>query len=327
MKDEICQDIELSVKQEVLDAEKRIRPYVYETPLEYSRYLSRLGDCSVYLKLENTQRTGSFKFRGAANHILSLAEDEIRRGVITASTGNHGAAFAEMLEIVGHEGTIYLPENAAEGKVDILRSYNVNLKFIGEDCEVAESTARAEALKTGQTFISPYNHPRIIGGQGTVAVELERQLEEIDVVLVPVGGGGLMSGISGYFKSVDARIQCIGCQPEQSPVMYRSVEAGRIVTMESGPTLSDGTAGGIERCSVTFDVCRECVDNFILVSEDEIAQAIRLVLERHYMVIEGAAALSVASFIKAKEQFKGKSVVLVISGKKITLDKLKSVLL
>ena len=315
----------LDVKQEVLDAEDRIRPYVLETPLDYSRWLSELGQCSVYLKLENTQVTGSFKFRGAANHILSLTGKEIQKGVVTASTGNHGAAFAEMLEILGHEGTIYLPENASETKVNVLRTYNVRLEFIGTDCEIAEITARKEAEQSNRVFISPYNHPKVIGGQGTIAVELERQLDTLDAVFAPVGGGGLISGISGYLKAVKPSATCIGCQPENSPVMYRSIKAGKIIEMESKPTLSDGTAGGIEPGAVTFDICKKYVDDFVLVSEEEIAHAIRLMIEQHYMLVEGAAALSVASFLKQKDRFKKKTVVLIISGKKIPMDKLKKV--
>lgn len=316
----------LDVKQEVLEAGKRIRQYVVETPLEYSRYLSRLGQCDVYLKLENMQRTGSFKFRGAANHILSLSEEEINRGVVTASTGNHGAAFAEMLEIMGYEGTIYMPENAARGKVDALRTYNVRLEFIGEDCEIAETTAREEAAGSNRVFVPPYNHPKIVGGQGTVAVELDRRLDRLDAVLVPIGGGGLMAGISGYFKSTGQSTRCIGCQPANSPVMAESVKAGKIIALESKPTLSDGTAGGMEPGSITFDICRETVDDYIIVSEEEIAGAIRVMVEFHYMLVEGAAALSVASFIQAKERFRDKTVVLIISGRKISMDKLKEIL-
>ncbi len=313
--------------QEALAAENRIRPYIRETPLEYSHYLSRLGGCRVYLKLENIQRTGSFKFRGAANFILSLSPGEVQQGLITASTGNHGAAFAEMMEILGCRGVIYLPENASKGKIDALRFYgaNVQLKFMGQDCEVAENTARAEAERNNQVFISPYNHPRIIGGQATVALELKRQLPRIDAVFVPVGGGGLIAGIAGYLKEVDKTIHCIGCQPERAPVMYESIRAGKIVETESRPTLSDATAGGIEKGAVTFDICKEYVDDFVLVSEEEIAHSIRLMLEHHYMLIEGAAALSVASFIKTDGRFRDKTVVLIITGKKITLDKLKEV--
>jgi len=318
----------LDVKKEALEAEERIRPYILETPLEYSRYLSQIGNCHVFLKLENTQKTGSFKFRGAANMMLSLTKEEIERGVLTSSTGNHGAAFAEILEILGYKGTIYLPENATKAKVDVLRSYDVQLEFYGMDTVVTENFVRETAAKTNRIFIPPYNHPKIIGGQATIALELKRQLDKLDAVLVPVGGGGLASGIAGYLKSgnSDNEIEIIGCQPEHSPVMFESVKAGRIIEMESKPTLSDGTTGGIEAGSITFDICRQTVDDYILISEQEIAGAIQLVLEQHYMVIEGAAALSVASFIKVKERFRNKNVILIITGKRITLDKLKKII-
>jgi threonine dehydratase len=316
----------LNIEKEVMDAEKRVRPYVLETPLEYSRFLSKTGGCDAFLKLENVQRSGSFKFRGAANFMLSLGPGEVNRGVLTASTGNHGAAFAEMLEIMGCGGTIYLPENAAKAKVDFLRLYNADLKFHGGDCLETELFARQTAGASGRVFVPPYNHPKIVGGQGTAAVELTRQLKTIDSVLVPVGGGGLAAGIAGYLKAVNRSVEIIGCQPEHSPVMFESVKAGRIVDMESKPTLSDGTAGGMEPGSITFPLCRDLVDDYILVSEKEIAAALCLMLDRHFMLIEGAAALSVACFMKEPLRFKNKHVVLIISGKKITRDKLKTII-
>jgi threonine dehydratase len=314
------------VRTEVLQAESRIRPYIVETPLEYSRYLSRCCDGDVYLKLENIQKSGSFKFRGAANFLLSLGEEEIERGIYTASTGNHAAACAEVLETLGVHGTIFLPENATAAKIDVLRSYDVTLEFHGTDTVVTESLARETARKNNGVFIPPYNHPTIIGGQGTVAVELLRKLENIDSVIIPVGGGGLASGVAGYMKSVSPSTEMIGAQPEHSPVMLESVKAGRVVDMVSLPTLADGTAGGIEPGSITFDICRQCLDDYILVSEQEIAEAIRLILEYHCMLIEGAAALSVACLLKQKKHFKNKRVVLIITGKKITPDKLRSIL-
>jgi threonine dehydratase len=166
----------------------------------------------------------------------------------------------------------------------------------------------------------------IIAGQATVGIEIMRQLETIDAVFVPVGGGGLMSGIAGYMKSQNGKIRLIGCQPENSPVMYESVKAGRIVQMESKPTIAEGSAGGIEEGSITFPICRDCVDEYILVSEEEIKTAIRLVLDKSFMLIEGAAALSVACFLKEKQRFKNKNVILVISGKKISMDKLKKII-
>lgn len=316
----------MNIHKEILAAETRIRQYVRETPLEYSPVLSRAGDCDVYLKLECFQKTGSFKYRGAANKFLSLDPEKRKEEMITASSGNHGAAFASLMKDFGGKGTIYLPAGAFPAKVEFLRQHGVGLEFIGDDCLVTESAAKEAALEKKLTFVSPYNDPQIIGGQGTIGVELAKQLKDIDVVLVPVGGGGLISGIAVYLKSVRNQILIIGCQPEASPVMAESVKAGRIIEMESAPTLADGTAGGIEPYAITFDICRQVVDDFSLVSENEIRSAIRLMIEQHQILIEGAAALPVASFLKEKDRFTGKSVVLVISGRKISLDKLKQVL-
>jgi len=200
------------------------------------------------------------------------------------------------------------------------------LCFYGDDCIKSEMRARESAAENCRVFISPYNDPKIIGGQGTVGVELERQLEHIDCVLAPVGGGGLISGIAGYMKTADQRIEITGCQPENSAVMYESVRAGKIVEMASKPTLSDGSAGGIEPGSATFDICRRYVDDYILVTEEEIRKAILLILEKHCLLIEGAAALPVASFIKESGRFAQKEVVLIISGRKISLETLKNIL-
>lgn len=314
------------VHKEVVAAEKRIRPHIRKTYLEYSPSLSSRVNGRVYLKLECQQHTGSFKYRGAMNKFLSLSDEERQSKVITASSGNHGTAFASLLEKFGGKGVIYLPENASPAKVANLRQYGVDLEFFGTDCIMSETLAKETAEKNGQVFISPYNDPQVIGGQGTIAVELLDQLDTIDAVLVPVGGGGLISGIAGYLKVADETIDVFGCQPENSAVMYASTRAGRILEMESKPTIADGTAGGIEPGSATFDICRQAVDNFILVGESDIRAAIRHIAEKHQILIEGAAALSVACLLKEKDRFQGKAVVLVISGKKITLELLKEIL-
>ncbi len=316
----------IDVKKEVLEAEQRARNYIRETPVEFSPYLSEVGKSQVYLKLENLQITGSFKLRGAANKLLSLSKEEREKGVVTASSGNHGAAFAYLLKKLHCNGTIYLPANASRAKVEALMSYGADVEFYGNDCVETEKYAKETAQKNNLVFVSPYNDLKIVGGQGTVGIELMRQVSEIDTVLVPVGGGGLISGIGGYLKAINRKIEIIGCQPENSAVMAESLKAGKIIQMESMPTLADGTAGGIEQKAVTFDICRKVVDDMILVTEDEIKAAVKLILEKHYMLIEGAAALSVASFLKGKERFKNKHVVLIISGSKISLDTLKKVL-
>jgi threonine dehydratase len=318
--------ISMNIYKEVISAEKRIRPHIRKTYLEYSPYLSSKVDGRVYLKLECLQHTGSFKYRGALNKYLSLSPKNRQGTVITASSGNHGSAFAAILQKFDGKGVVYLPENASPAKVNNLRQYGVNLEFFGTDCIMSETLARSTAEKNQQVFVSPYNDPQIMGGQGTIAVELLDQMNTMDCVLVPVGGGGLISGIAGYLKTMDKNIHIIGCQPENSAVMYESIKAGKIIEMTSKPTIADGTAGGIEPGSATFDICQETVDDFILVSENEIRAAIRHIIEQHQMLIEGAAALSVACLLKNKDRFKGKNTVLIISGKKITLELLKETL-
>lgn len=314
------------VKKEVLQAEKRIRGHIRETPLEPSPHLSQLADARVYLKLESSQITGSFKLRGALNKFLSLTAEQQEEEVITASSGNHAAALAYTLHKFGGKGVIYLPENVSPAKVEALQPYGIELKFFGDDCIQSETLARETAIKTDRIFISPYNDPKVIGGQGTIGIELLRQMDNLDAVLVPMGGGGLISGIAGYLKAVNKNIEVIGCQPQNSAVMHASIQAGKILELESTPTLADGTAGGLEPDAVTFDICRNFVDEFILVSEPEIKNAIILSVEKHQLLIEGAAALSIAAFMKDQKRFAGKNVVLIISGKKISLELLKEIL-
>ena len=315
------------VKNEVLDAENRIRKYIHETPLEPSPYLSHIGNARIFLKLECNQVTGSFKIRGALNKFLSLSAAQKKEKIITASSGNHAAAFAYTIHKFGGRGVIYLPENVSSAKVEALSAYGVEIEFFGNDCIQSETLAKETAAKNNRLFISPYNDHQIIGGQGTIGIEMLHQIEKLDAVLIPVGGGGLISGIAGYLKAVEKSIEIIGCQPQNSAVMNASVQAGQILELESKPTLADGTAGGIEPEAITFDICRKYVDDFILVNESEIKTAIILIIEKHQILIEGAAALAVAAFIKKKERFANKTVALVISGKKISLKQLRKILI
>jgi threonine dehydratase len=319
----------MKVQREAEIAFKRIKNYIRVTPLDRAFFFENLDDTHVYLKLENIQVTGSFKLRGAFNKLLSLSEKDRQKGIITASTGNHGAAFLYASEILNTTGVVCVPENISPAKLKGLKMYGKGreeLIFRGNDVEETESYARELSKKQEKEFVSPYNDSQVIGGQATIGIEILEQLPSADVVFVPVGGGGLMSGIAGYLKCKNPEIKIIGCQPQHSPVMYESVKAGRLIQMESLPTLADGTAGGIEEGSITFEICRDCVDEFIMVSESEIKEAILLVLEKYHMLIEGAAALSVASYIKTKDTYKGKNVVLIISGKKISLEQLKEII-
>jgi len=317
------------ILSEVLAAEGRIRSHVRETPLELSPYLSAEADADVYLKLESQQITGSFKLRGAMNKFLSLSKGDRSRPVVTASSGNHAGAVAYALKELGGTGIIYLPSTVSRAKVEALEPYGpygVELRFVGSDSVEGELEAKRVSREEGLLYISPYSDPQVIGGQGTIAVEIERQLERFDAVFVPVGGGGLISGIAGYFRARSPSVRIVGCQPRASPVMYESLAAGRILDLPSERTLADGTAGGVDPDAITFAICQRDVDEMVLVSEDEIALAMRLAIEKHCMLIEGAAALSIASFRKMRSAYRGQTVVLVVSGKKVSLDTLKTLL-
>lgn len=316
----------LEIAAEVLEAEERIRPHIRQTPLERSAFLSELADAEVHLKLETAQITGSFKLRGAMNKVLALSKEERARGIVTASSGNHGAACAYLMRHFGVRGTIYLPEGVNPAKLDAIRSYGAATELVPGDAIEAEKLARRVAEETGKTYVSPYNDPLVIGGQGTIGLELRRQVEDLDAIVLPVGGGGLASGVAGYLKSVSTDVEVIGCQPQNSKVMYESVQAGEILDLESSPTLSDGTAGGIDHDSITFEICRRVIDDWVLLSEDEIGGAILLAAERQHLLIEGSGALSIAALLRDPERFSGSTVVLVASGSKLGKDDLRRLL-
>ena len=316
----------MDIVREVRRAERRIRPYVRETILEHSPVLSELGGANVYCKLENLQHTGSFKARGALSKLLSLTEEQRACGVVTASSGNHGAAVAYSLGKLGATGIVFVPQIADPAKVQAIERLGAEVRFFGQDCAEAEVHARDYAAQHGMVYVSPYNDPQVIGGQGTIGVELVRQLEPIDVVYASLGGGGLISGISALLKSVQPVVQVIGCSPQNSQVMIQSVRAGRILDLPSLPTLSDGTAGGIEPGAITFELCQALVDGYLTVTEEEIRAALLLFVEAHHMLIEGAAAVAVAAYLKSSERFVGKNVVIVICGANISLQTLREVL-
>ncbi len=316
----------LDVHSEVLQAEKRIRSSIRETPLDYSLAISKMTNTNVYLKCENLQFTGSFKMRGAVNTLLSLTKSQQEKGVVVASTGNHGAAVAYNLNKLSIPGIIVVPENASSAKVDNIRQYTLSLMFHGTDSVDTELYALDYARHHGMLYVSPYNHPQVIGGQGTVGLEILRQLNQVDVIFVAVGGGGLIAGIAGYIKKISPKTKIIGCLPETSPVMFESIKAGKVISMNTSPTISDATAGGIEPNSITFDLCHTYVDDFILVSERDIQLAMLVMMKTQHLLVEGAAGVALASLFKCAERFQGMNVVVVLSGSNISLDTLKHII-
>jgi threonine dehydratase len=319
--------MEENLVQEIERAAGRIAPHVLETPLFHSPYLSDMNAGSVWLKLESEQYTGSFKARGALNKVLSLPAQAKAAGLLTASSGNHAQGFARALAISGDRGLIYLPENAEPSKVAALKHYGVELAFHGSDCLQTELHARQQAQERGMVWVSPYNDPMVIAGQGTVGLEILARQPDIDAVLATVGGGGLISGIASWVKSKRPATQIIGCLPENSPEMYLSVQKGELVMLDEPlETLSDGSAGGCEPGAITFELCQELVDDFTLVSEEEIAAAIRWMADKHHKIIEGAAGVALGTFLQQPGRFRGKKVAIVICGANITTETLKRIL-
>ena len=316
----------MNLYTEITQAAERIGPYIRETPLIRSLWLGDDQDGGVFLKLENLQHTGSFKVRGALNKLLTLTPEQRGEGIVTASSGNHGAAVAYGLRLLGMRGLIVVPEHASPAKVDLIRRLGAEVRHYGDDALLAEKYARDYAAQQGLVYISPYNDPQVVAGQGTIGAELAQQLDQIDAVFVAVGGGGLIAGIAGYLKAVRPGVAVVGCLPERSPVMAESVRAGQIVEMETAPTLSDATAGGIEAEAITFDLCRALVDEYVLVDEAEIAAAIRSTIEAEHLLIEGAAGVAVAAYHKRRASFRGQNVAVVLCGANISLQTLKALL-
>ena len=318
------------IPRAVRAAYRVIQFHVARTPLVRSDYLSQKTGAHVLLKLENYQVTSSFKARGAIHKILTLTQDERKRGVITASTGNHGAAVAYGLSLTGGQATVFVPETASPVKVENIRRLGAEVRLHGTDSGQTEIFARGYAAEHEMVYISPYNDPKIIAGQGTLGLEVAAQTSRVDFLFASVGGGGLICGTAGYLKTVRPGIRTVGCSPQNDPAMFRSIEAGKIVEVDAKPTLSDGSAGGVEPGAITFDLCRKLVDHWILVSEEEIAAAMRLFIENEHQLLEGAAGSAIAGFLRLAserpDEFKGKNVVIVICGARIGLDALKSIL-
>jgi threonine dehydratase len=305
------------VKKHIEDALRRIEPHISRTECRLASALTDEADGEVFLKLENLQHSGSFKLRGVLNKILSLSEEDSRKLLVTASTGNHGAAFVHTVGHFGLQGRLFMPNTAAAVKIENVRASGVPFELIGEDCVEAEAHAAAYARENGHVWISPYNDIEVVHGQGTIGAELSKQLETIDAIVVPVGGGGLIGGVAGYLKAVNPSIEVIGCQPLNSCVMYESVKAGEILDIESLPTISDATAGGIEKGAITLEMCQKLVDDFVLLEEEEIMEAMRFLHERESLTIEGGAAMTAAVVLKHPARFAGRRTVLVVSGGRV----------
>jgi threonine dehydratase len=292
----------------------RIKSDICRTRLEFSPALSGLTGAKVYVKWENEQRTGSFKFRGALNKVRSLSLEEKKRGVVSASTGNHGLGVSLAAEMEGVALTLVLPQNVAPAKRERLEKRRAEIIIHGESCDKAEVWARRLAGETGRTFISPYNDEEIIAGQGTIGLEILEDLPAVEAAIVPVGGGGLIVGIAGCLKGTGRAIEVYGVEPLHSAFMAASLAAGHIVEISEEETIADAVAGGLEPGCITFSLCRELLDGIILVEESLIKTAMTLLLKHHQKIVEGAGALCLAGLMKDRARLAGKKVLLLASG-------------
>lgn len=310
---------------EIWAAARRLAPVLPPTPLRRSAWLERVAERPVYLKLECLQPTGSFKVRGAHNKLLQRQGSTAVRGVVTASSGNHGAALAMAAQTAGTPVTVVVPEETPAVKVENMRARGAEVIRHGSVYDEAEQYAHSLAAQKGLEYVSAFADPDIIAGQGTVALEILAQLGRVGSVVVPVGGGGLISGIALAIKAVSPRTKVVGVQPQESRPMYESFRAGRLVEVRHGRTLSDGTAGGIVES--TLRVVLAHVDTVVTVSERDIARAIRGLVLQDHLVVEGAGALGAAAVLAGTASAAlEEPVVLVLSGSNIDSDVLAHIL-
>lgn len=294
-------------------AQKTLKGVSKKTPIVRSQALSEMGRGDVYLKLENQQHTGTFKMRGAFNRMSQLSPEERERGVVTASSGNHAQGVAYAAQQLGISATIVVPDEVSKAKLKKLQGYDVEI-VLGGGFDEVEAKAREMAKVKGLTYISPYNDYSIIAGQGTIGLEIMDEVDHFDTIVVPVGGGGLISGIAVAVKSLRPSTEVIGVQTDGSSTMYWSWKAGEVLQVEETDTLAEAFLGGVEPGSVTLDICMEYVDDIMLVDEETVADGIRLLWEEQGQVIEGAGATSVSPLLKNPERFYGRTVVCVVSG-------------
>ena len=305
-------------------ARRRLQNYIQRTPLVPSPWLEQLAGGQVWLKLECLQLTGSFKIRGAGNCLSSLAAGERERGVVTASSGNHGRAVAYMAQQLGVRATICLSEQVPANKVEGIRSLGAQVVIAGASYDDAERQAALLAQEQGLVLVPAFDDPRTIAGQGTIGFELLEDLPQVETVVVPLSGGGLLGGIALALKSAAPRLRLVGVSMDRAPVMARSLQAGRPISLPEEPTLADALAGGINGAENrwTFHLVQRLVDDVVLVSEEQIAEAIAFLFHRHRLVVEGGGAVGVAALLSGLVPAAGRETAVVVSGGNIPTGRL-----
>lgn len=309
--------------QHIFIARQNILYIAQITPLVRSDSLSRQYNADVFLKLETLQPIGAFKIRGAANKILNLTAEEKERGVVTASTGNHGRAVAYVAKKLGINAAVCLSELVPKNKVEALRRLGAEVIVNGQSQDEAEDRANELVAERGLTMVHPFDDPFVIAGQGTIGLELLNDFPAVDTVLVPLSGGGLIAGIALALKSTNPAIRVIGVSMAEGAVMAKSLMVGEPVQMAESPTLADSLQGGIGMDNkFTFKMVQDLVDEVVLVSEDEIAAAMAFAIHEHHLVVEGAGAVGIAAVRAGKVDVNGRNVALIISGGNVAIPRL-----
>jgi len=311
--------------QNILEASKKIRNVITRTPTYHSVVFSKRTGAEVYLKLECFQPVGAFKIRGTVNKICSLSPSELKKGLLTASSGNHGVSLAYAAKIYGTKAVVVVPENAVTEKVEAIKSYGAEIIKYGRDYEEAYSKALEIQKKTKMTFVHPFNDPFVIAGQGTIGLELLEDTPDLDTIIVPIGGGGLISGIAVAAKTLKPNIKIIGVQAEGAPAIYRSWKAGKIVEIDSVKTVADGLVAR-KPLDLTFKIIKKCVDDIILVTDQEIGEAVLALLREAHILAEPSGATSLAALLFKYHSEPREKAAVIISGSNMSIGYLASLL-
>ncbi|HEX9831070.1 MAG TPA: threonine ammonia-lyase [Thermodesulfobacteriota bacterium] len=308
---------------DIKQAAKRLKDVVYKTPITYSYSLSEISGANVFLKLESLQRTGSFKIRGAYNKLCKLNGTD--RRVIAASAGNHAQGVALAAKLLGMKANLVMPEGTPINKIVAVRHYGADVFLHGNTFDDAYAYARRLEKESGDLFVHAFDDPDVIAGQGTIGLEIIESLKDVESVIVPVGGGGLISGVSTAIKEKNPRIKIIGVQSKNAPSMSISLKKGTIVETGSGQTIADGIA--IKKAgTLTFEIAKKYVDDIISVDDNEIEDALLLLTERKRIVVEGAGAAALAGLLKRKNKFRKRNVLILVSGGNIDINILAKII-
>ncbi|MEO9887143.1 MAG: pyridoxal-phosphate dependent enzyme [Balneola sp.] len=305
---------------DIKEAHQVIDPYAHRTPVLSSNKVNSRTNASIFFKCENFQKVGAFKFRGACNAVLTLSDSEAEQGVATHSSGNHAQALALAAKIRGIKAYVVMPENAPKVKVEAVKNYGAEVTFCEASLDAREGTLQKVVERTGATIIHPYNDSRIVAGQGTAAIELMEECPFLDIIMTPIGGGGLLSGTALAVKSINPDIEVIGTEPKEADDAYRSFKEGKLIPAYSTNTIADGLRTSLGE--LPFQIIQKHVDDILTVDEESIISAMRFIWERMNMIIEPSCAVPVAAVFNNHKRFVGKKIGIIITGGNVDLDNL-----